>query len=41
LVDEDQTTGDILKHKASRLNLHGGKQVFGVNYYDTYVPIIM
>ncbi len=32
------TTGAISKHKA-RLNLHGGKQVYGVNYYDTYASI--
>ena len=33
------TTGAITKYKA-RLNLHGGKQVFGVNYFDTYAPVI-
>ena len=35
----DLTTGAISKHKA-RLNLHGGKQEFGVNYYDTYAPVV-
>ena len=33
------TTGEITKHKA-RLNLHGGKQEFGMTYYDTYAPIV-
>ena len=33
------TTGEITKHKA-RLNLHGGMQEFGVNYYDTYSPVV-
>lgn len=28
----------ILKHKA-RLNVHGGKQKHGVNYWETYAPI--
>ena len=23
-----------------RLNIHGGKQVYGANYYETYAPII-
>jgi hypothetical protein len=32
------TTNKITKHKA-RLNLHGGKQVYGMNYYETYVPV--
>jgi hypothetical protein len=22
------------------LNLHGGKQVFGLNYYETYAPVL-
>jgi hypothetical protein len=29
------TTNEIIKHKA-RLNLHGGKQVYGMNYCETY-----
>jgi hypothetical protein len=33
------TTGEITKHKA-RLNLHGGMQEFGVNYYDTHAPVV-
>ncbi len=35
----DLTTNEITKHKA-RLNIHGGKQVYGINYYDTYAPVI-
>ena len=35
----DLTTNAIVKYKA-RLNLHGGKQEFGVNYFDTYAPVI-
>jgi hypothetical protein len=31
--------GRVTKHKA-RLNLHGGKQEFGTNYYKTYVPVV-
>ncbi len=33
------TTNKITKHKA-RLNLHCGKQVFGMNYYETYAPVV-
>ena len=33
------TTNKIIKHKA-RLNLHGGKQVYGMNYYETYAPVV-
>ena len=33
------TTGEIIKHKA-RLNLHGGMQEYGVNYYDTHAPVV-
>jgi hypothetical protein len=29
----------ILKHKA-RLNVHGGKQKHGVNYWETYSPVV-
>ena len=32
-------TNEITKYKA-RLNLHGGKQVYGVNYYETYAPVV-
>jgi hypothetical protein len=35
----DITTNEIKKYKA-RLNLHGGKQEFGTNYYKTYAPVI-
>ena len=35
----DLTTNEITKYKA-RLNLHGGKQEFGVNYFGTYAPVI-
>ena len=28
-----------MKHKAW-LNIHGGKQQFGINYFDTYVPVM-
>ncbi len=35
----DITTNKIKKYKA-RLNLHGGKQVFGLNYYKTYAPVV-
>jgi hypothetical protein len=30
----DLTTNKVIKHKA-RLNLHGGKQVYGMNYFKT------
>ena len=33
------TTNEITKHKA-RLNLHGEKQVYGMNYYKTYAPVL-
>ena len=32
-------TNKITKHKA-RLNLHGGKQVFGMSYFETYAPVV-
>jgi hypothetical protein len=35
----DITTNKIKKYKA-RLNLHGGKQVFGLNYYETYALVV-
>ncbi len=35
----DLTTNKVIKHKA-RLNLHGGKQVYGVNYFETYAPVV-
>jgi len=33
-------TGEISKYKA-RLNAHGGQQVFGINYWETYAPVVM
>jgi hypothetical protein len=36
---QDLTMGRVTKHKA-RLNLHGGKQEFGTNYYKTYAPVV-
>lgn len=33
------TTNEITKYKA-RLNLHGGKQEYGVNYFETYAPVV-
>ena len=32
-------TGEVYKWKA-RLNVHGGKQVYGVNYWETYSPVV-
>jgi hypothetical protein len=32
-------TGAISKYKA-RLNAHGGQQEAGVNYWDTYAPVV-
>jgi hypothetical protein len=29
----------VIKHKA-RLNLYGGKQVYGMNYFETYAPVV-
>jgi hypothetical protein len=36
---QNLTTNEIIKHKA-RLNLHGSKQVFGMNYFKTYAPVV-
>jgi hypothetical protein len=36
----DLTTNKVKSHKA-RLNLHGRKQVYGVNYFETYTPVVM
>jgi hypothetical protein len=33
------TTNDVKGHKA-RSNLHGGKQIYGMNYFETYAPIV-
>jgi hypothetical protein len=35
----DLTTIEVSKQKA-RLNLHGGKQVYGMNYFETYAPVV-
>jgi hypothetical protein len=35
----DLTTNNMKKHKA-RLNLHGGKQIYGMNYFKTYAPVV-
>ena len=35
----DLVTWKPSKHKA-RLNIHGGKQELGVNYFDTYSPVV-
>jgi hypothetical protein len=36
---QDLTMERVTKRKA-RLNLHGGKQEFGTNYYKTYAPMV-
>jgi hypothetical protein len=35
----DLVTNEVKSHKA-RLNLHGGKQIYGMNYYETYAPVV-
>jgi len=35
----DLTTNQVKYHKA-RLNLHGGKQIYGMNYFETYAPVV-
>jgi hypothetical protein len=32
-------TGRVTKHKL-KINLHGGKQDFGMNYYEIYAPVV-
>jgi hypothetical protein len=32
-------TNEVYKHKA-RLNVHGGQQTQGVNYWETYAPVV-
>ena len=34
----DISTGRVTKYKA-RLNIHGGMQEYGVNYFDTFSPV--
>ena len=36
----DLVSKAITKYKA-RLNLHGGKQEYAVNFYETYAPVVM
>ncbi len=36
----DLPTNEVIKHKA-RLNFHGGKQVYGMNYFETYAPVVI
>ncbi len=33
------TTNKVKSHKV-RLNPHGGKQVYGMNYFETYTPVV-
>jgi hypothetical protein len=35
----DLTMNKVKSNKA-RLNLHGRKQVYGMNYFETYTPIV-
>jgi hypothetical protein len=35
----DLTTNEVKSHKA-RLKLHFGKQVYGMNYFETYPPVV-
>jgi hypothetical protein len=35
----DLTTNEIKSHK-TRLNLHGRKQIYGMNYFETYAPVV-
>ncbi len=35
----DLTMNKIKSHKA-RLNLHGGKKIYGMNYFKTYAPVV-
>ncbi len=35
----DLATNEVKSHKA-RLNLHGGKQVCRMNYFETYAPVV-
>lgn len=36
---QDLTTNTITKYKA-RLNIHRGNQVYGMNYYEAYAPVV-
>jgi hypothetical protein len=35
----DLTTNEIKSYKA-KLNLHSGKQIYGMNYFETYAPVV-
>ncbi len=35
----DRTKNKVKSHKA-RLNLHGRKQVYRMNYFETYAPVV-
>ncbi len=35
----DLTTNKVIKHKA-RLNLYSGKQVYVMNNFETYAPVV-
>jgi hypothetical protein len=35
----DLTTNEIKSHKA-RMNLHGRKKIYGMNYFETYAPVV-
>ena len=37
--NQDITTNEITEYKA-RLNVHGGKQTFSLNYYKTYSQVV-
>ncbi len=39
LCKRDLTTNKDIKHKA-RLNHCGGKQLYGMNYFKTYAPVV-
>ena len=38
-LKQNLTTNEVTKHKA-KLNIYGGKQQFGMNYFDTYAPVV-
>jgi hypothetical protein len=29
-----------VKDPKARLNLHGGRQIYGINYFETYAPVV-
>ncbi len=35
----DLTRNKVKSHK-TKLNLHGGKQVYRMNYFETYAPVV-